>query len=64
MQTFFRRWLAALNETERNLRSQGYIVVYGGMTSLVVPLTSGDRSPGNRGKLLWLWGAAPTAIGL
>jgi hypothetical protein len=59
-----RQWLASLNEADRSLRSQGYLVVYGGMTSFVVPLGASGESPRQRGRPIWLWGAAPAALGL
>jgi hypothetical protein len=59
-----RRWLVSLNEAERSLRSQGYVVVYGGMTSVVVPVGPSREPPRQRGRPIWLWGAAPTALGL
>jgi hypothetical protein len=52
------QWLGSLTEAERALRSQGYIVVYGGTASFVVPVGSGERTPGQRGKPLGLWDAA------
>jgi hypothetical protein len=33
---FLRQWVALLDQTERDLRAQGYITVYGGCTSFVV----------------------------
>jgi hypothetical protein len=39
-----RRWLTSLNEVERDLRSQGYVVVYGVTGSFIVPVGS-DRQP-------------------
>jgi len=41
------QWLMSLKEAERSLRSQGYIVVYGGMTSVVVPIGSSGSHHGN-----------------
>ena len=64
MLNFLRPWLETLNEAERDLRRQGYVVIYGGMTSLIVPINSTERAPRSRGKPLWLWGAAPAAFGL
>ncbi len=58
------QWLSSLNETERNLRSQGYLVVYGGMSSFIVPVGSDDMAPHRPGKPLLFWGAAPAAFGL
>jgi hypothetical protein len=53
MMTFIRQWLDALNEGERDLNSQGYVVVYGAAGSFVVPVGS-DRQPPVRGRIL-LW---------
>jgi hypothetical protein len=45
----FRRLLAALTRVERNLKDQGYIVVYGGSTSLLVRIeVRGKHAPGRR----------------
>ena len=45
----FRRLLAALTRAERNLKDQGYIVVYGGSTSLLVRMeVRGKRAPERR----------------
>jgi hypothetical protein len=64
MMKILRQWLVALNEAEQSLRSEGYIVVYGGMASFVVPLGLDERPPRQRGRAIWLWGAAPAAVGL
>jgi hypothetical protein len=64
MQNFLRSLLATLNQAERDLRRQGYIVIYGGMTSIIVPIISTEQTPRPRGKPLWLWAAAPAASGL
>jgi hypothetical protein len=64
MMNIVRQWLVSLNEAERSLRTQGYIVVYGGMTSVVVPIGSSGEPPRQRARPIWLWGAAPTALGL
>jgi hypothetical protein len=64
MLNFLRPWLETLNEAERDLRRQGYVVIYGGMTSIIVPIASGERTPRPPNKPLWLWGAAPAAFGL
>ncbi|WP_262267358.1 hypothetical protein [Microvirga yunnanensis] len=64
MLNFLRPWLETLNEAERDLRRQGYIVIYGGMTSIIVPISSSERTPRPPGKPLWLWGAAPAAFGI
>jgi hypothetical protein len=59
-----RQWLASLNEADRSLRSQGYLVVYGGMTSFVAPFGSSGEPPRQRGRPIGLRGAAPAALGL
>jgi hypothetical protein len=64
MMKILRQWLVCLNAAEHSLRSQGYVVVYGGMTSFVVPVGSSGELPRQRGKPIWLWGAAPAALGL
>jgi hypothetical protein len=64
MMKILHQWLVSLNEAEHSLRSQGYIVVYGGMTSFVVPIGSDEGPPRQRGRPIWLWGAAPAALGL
>lgn len=64
MMKILRRWLVSLNEVERCLRSQGYLVVYGGMMSVVVPVGLSEEPPRQRGKPIWLWGAAPAGLGL
>jgi hypothetical protein len=64
MQNFLLSWLEILNEAERDLRRQGYVVIYGGMTSIIVPIGSGERPPRPPSKPLWLWGVAPAAFGL
>ena len=64
MMKILRQWLAFLNEADRSLRSQGYLVVYGGMTSFVVPLGASGEPPRQRGRPIWFWGAAPAALGL
>jgi hypothetical protein len=56
--------LETLNQAERDLRHQGYVVIYGGMTSIIVPIGSSEQTPRPRGKPLWLSGAAPAAFGL
>jgi hypothetical protein len=45
MMNILRHWLVSLNQAERSLRSQGYVVVYGGMTSVVVPAGSSREPP-------------------
>jgi hypothetical protein len=50
MMNILRQWLVSLNETERSLRSQGYVVVYGGITSVVVPVGSCREPPRQRGR--------------
>jgi hypothetical protein len=50
MMNIVRQWLVSLNEAERSLRSQGYIVVYGGMTSVVVPISSSGEPPRQRAR--------------
>jgi hypothetical protein len=55
MMKIFRQWFASLHEVERDLWNQGYIVVYGGGTSFVVPVVSSNRParrPGKRSLLL------------
>jgi hypothetical protein len=64
MMKILRQWLVSLNEAECSLRSQGYIVVYAGMTSFVVPVGLSGEPPRHRGKPVSLWGAAPAALGL
>jgi hypothetical protein len=64
MLNFLRPWFETLTQAEHDLRRQGYVVIYGGMTSFVVPIGSGERTPQPPGKPLWLWGAAPAALGL
>ncbi|MBQ0821260.1 hypothetical protein KBI52_13730 [Microvirga sp. HBU67558] len=64
MLNFLRPWLETLNHAERDLRQQGYIVLYGGMTSIIVPIDSSERTTRSPGKPLRLWGAAPAAFGI
>ena len=64
MLNFLRPWLETLNHAERDLRRQGYIVIYGGMTSIIVPIGSSERTPQPLGKPLRLWGAAQAAFGI
>ena len=64
MLNFLRPWLDTLNDAERDLRQQGYVVIYGGMTSIIVPIGSSERTPQPPGKPLRLWGAAPAAFGI
>jgi hypothetical protein len=64
MMNILRQWLVSLNEAERSLRSQGYVVVYGGMTSVVVPVGSSREPPWQCVRPIWLWNATPTALGL
>jgi hypothetical protein len=53
MMTVMHQWLDSLNEVERDLRSQGYVVVYGAAGSFVIPVCS-DRQPPGRGRFrLW-----------
>jgi hypothetical protein len=58
MLNVLRQWLGLLTEAERDLRSQGYIVVYGGTASFVVSVGLGERTPGQRGKPVRLCDAA------
>jgi hypothetical protein len=53
MMTVIRQWLKSLNEGERDLRSQDYIVVYSAAGSFVVPIGS-DRQPLGRERFV-LW---------
>jgi hypothetical protein len=53
MITVIRQWLDSLDEAERDLNSQGYVVVYGAAGSFVVPIAP-DRQPPGRGRFL-LW---------
>jgi hypothetical protein len=53
MMAVIRQWLASFDEGERDLNSQGYVVVYGAAGSFVVPFDS-DRHPLVRGRFL-LW---------
>jgi hypothetical protein len=53
MMTAIRQWLASLNEGERDLNSQGYIIVYGAAGSFVVPVDSDRPLPGGRRIPLW-----------
>ena len=53
MLTVIRQWLDSLNEVERDLRSQGYVVVYSAAGSFVVPVGS-DRQPSDRRRFV-LW---------
>jgi hypothetical protein len=62
MMRIFRQWLVALNEVERDLWNQGYIVIYGGGTSFVLPVVSSDRPPQQPGKRSLLWHTAPEAF--
>lgn len=39
----FRKWLLSLNGAERDLWDRGYIVIYGGGTSFVLPVLSNDK---------------------
>lgn len=64
MLNFLRPWLETLNQAERDLRRQGYVVIYGGMTSIIVPIGSTEQAPRPRRKRLWLWGATPAAFEL
>ncbi len=51
MMTVIRQWLISLGEGERDLNSQGYIVVYGAAGSFIVPVDP-DRQPPRRGRFL------------
>ena len=55
------QWFAPLHEVERDLWNQGYIVIYGGGTSFVVPVVSNKRPDRQPRKRLSLWAAAPAA---
>lgn len=56
------QWFASLHEVERDLWNQGYIVIYGGGTSFVVPMGSNNRTTRRPGKRSLLWAAAPAAF--
>jgi len=60
---FFRHWFASLDEIETELREHGYITVYGGGSSFVVPLIRPDMAPPPRRRRFLLWGAIPAAFG-
>jgi len=62
MMKILRQWFASLHEVERDLWNQGYIVIYGGGTSFVVPMGSNNRTVRRPGKRLLLWAAAPAAF--
>lgn len=62
MLNLFHQWIVSLNTAERELRSQGYIVVYGGMTSLVIPIGTDEGTPQNRQTPEREWGAVPAAL--
>ena len=64
MLNFLRPWVETLNNAERDLRRQGYIVIYGGMTSIIVPIVSSEQTTQPPGNPLRLWGAAPAAFGI
>jgi hypothetical protein len=57
-----RQWLVSLNEAERSLRNQGYVVVYGGMTSVVVRVGSSGEPPRHGGRPIWLSRSAAPAV--
>jgi hypothetical protein len=38
MLKFIHAWLGSLDTTEQDLQSQGYMIVYAGVTSFVVPI--------------------------
>jgi hypothetical protein len=51
-------WLAALNDAERDLRSQGYVVVCGGITSFVVPMGYNKEPPRQSHRPMWVGSVA------
>jgi hypothetical protein len=53
MVTVIRQWFASLEEVERDLNSQGYVVVYGAAGSFVVPVEPDRQRPGRGRFLLW-----------
>ena len=61
MMKILRQWFASLHEVERDLWSQGYIVIYGGGASFVVPIEPNNRPVQRPGKRWALWAAAPAA---
>jgi hypothetical protein len=64
MMKILRQWFASLHEVERDLWSQGYIVIYGGCTSFVVPIGSNNKTIRRPGKRSLLWASAPAAFQL
>ena len=48
-----RQWLDALNHGERDLNSQGYVVLHGAAGSFIVPINLDRYLPGRRRILLW-----------
>jgi hypothetical protein len=47
---FFRQWFLTLDEVERDLRDQGYLTVFTGGTSFVIPLKIAVSPPPQRSK--------------
>jgi hypothetical protein len=63
MMSTIRKWLASLEEADRDLRQQGYIVVSGAGTVVVVRIDSEEKPPGHR-RSSWFWSAASAALGI
>ena len=63
MMSIIRKWLASLEEADRDLRRQGYTVVSGAGTVFVVRIDSEEKPPRYR-RRSWFWSAAFAALGL
>ena len=63
MMSIIRKWLASLEEADRDLRRQGYTVVSGAGTVCVVRIDSEEKPPRHR-RSSWFWSAAFAALGI
>ena len=61
MMSIIRKWLASLEEADCNLRRQGYTVVSGAGTVVVVRIDSEEKPPRQR-RRSWFWSAASVAL--
>jgi hypothetical protein len=52
MMIAIRQWLNSFNEVERDLKSQGYVVVYSATGSFLVPVGANSQPPRRRRFLL------------
>ena len=63
MMSIIRKWLASLEEADRDLKRQGYTVVSGAGTVFVVRVDSEEKPPRHR-RSSWFWSAALAALGI